>query len=536
MFLSSLRDWFRYAAHAFYKRGQRCRCAGGTLQAPRTKPIQTDLTSIRPGGGFRRVGALKMFGFRLRLIFASEALHRPDQAHWKGNQGRHQLQRAVHRDADKPEGKQQQPDNRVEEQGHQRARPAENEENTQQQKLDHYAHLLSLNTQIAAGRFQPAPKLQDLSWRMQAPGSIHEDISRLARSAGFSKAGIAPVPPAGADDYAELSHFASWIQQGAAGEMEYLKRQDDAGRLLRSSLRVAVPWARSVIVCAANYNPDAPSSVDPAPQESGWIARYALTGSAGAPSDYHDVLLARLKTLEGNLQQLLGHFTARCYVDTGPLVERVYAKYAGVGWIGKNTCILDQELGSWLFLGVILTDLELPAALPLRIAEDRCGSCTRCIDACPTDALTTPYQMDASQCIAYLTIEKRGAIAEPLRSRIGRQVFGCDICQDVCPWNRRAPISHDPELAARPELVNPALDWLAELDADQFRTFFRRSPLQRTKLSGLLRNVAIAMGNSGLASYIPRLTRWASEADPVLAEAAQWAIQQLTPPTAIEGA
>jgi epoxyqueuosine reductase len=248
------------------------------------------------------------------------------------------------------------------------------------------------------------------------------------------------------------------------------------------------------------------------------------TGHGGqAPSDYHDVLLARLKQLDQKLQQLLGPFQSRCYVDTGPLVERVYARYAGIGWVGKNTCILNQQLGSWLFLGVILTALDLLPA-PLQIAQDRCGSCTRCLDACPTGALVAPYQMDASLCIAYLTIEKRGAIAEPLREQMGRQVFGCDICQDVCPWNRRAPISSDAELAARPELVNPALAWLAELTADDFSHLFRKSPLQRTKLSGLLRNVAIAMGNSGLAGYVPKLQEWAHGTDPVLAEAAQWAL------------
>ncbi len=359
--------------------------------------------------------------------------------------------------------------------------------------------------------------------------TLQEQISTLAQEAGFDQAGIAPVPPAGdAADYPELDHFGPWVEQGRAGEMEYLKRRDDAGRLLRSSLRIALPWVRSVIVCAANYNPDAPRSTDPAGAESGWIARYALTGNSTghegqAPSDYHDVLLARLKQLDKKLQQSLGPFASRCYVDTGPLVERVYARYAGIGWVGKNTCILNQQLGSWLFLGVILTGLDLPPE-PWQIADDRCGSCTRCLDACPTGALVAPYEMDASLCIAYLTIEKRGSIAEPLRAQMGRQVFGCDICQDVCPWNRRAPISSDKELALRPELVNPALGWLAELTADDFSRLFRKSPLQRTKLSGLLRNVAIAMGNSGLAAYIPKLQEWAGGTDAVLAEAAQWAL------------
>jgi epoxyqueuosine reductase len=235
------------------------------------------------------------------------------------------------------------------------------------------------------------------------------------------------------------------------------------------------------------------------------------------------VLLARLKQLEQKLQEAVGPFASRCYVDTGPLVERVYARYAGIGWVGKNTCILNQQLGSWLFLGVILTGLDLPPE-PLQIADDRCGSCTRCLDACPTGALVAPYQMDASLCIAYLTIEKRGSIEEHLRTQMGRQVFGCDICQDVCPWNRRAPISSDTELAVRPELVNPSLAWLAEMTAEDFARLFRKSPLQRTKLKGLLRNVAIAMGNSGLAGHVPKLQEWADGTDPVLAEAAQWAL------------
>jgi epoxyqueuosine reductase len=369
-----------------------------------------------------------------------------------------------------------------------------------------------------------------------AEAAVRDQIVALAQEAGFSKAGIAPVPQPGEPGLTDFeTYFEDWIERGYAGEMEYLKRRDQDNRLLRSSLGIAVPWARSVIVCAANYNADAPRSLDPASPESAWIARYAWTSHRSTssqgpspPSDYHDVLLARLKKLEHRLQQELGPFPSRCYVDTGPLVERVYALYAGIGWIGKNTCILDQQLGSWLFLGVILTGLELPSARAVTLPEDRCGSCTRCIDACPTNALIAPYQMDASLCISYLTIEKRGPIPEPLRSQMGRQVFGCDICQDVCPWNRRAPLSTDPELAVRPELVNPALAWLAELDADSFRSWFRHSPVQRTKLGGLLRNVAIAMGNSGLAGYLPKLREWAAVADPVLAEAAQWALARLS--------
>jgi epoxyqueuosine reductase len=374
-------------------------------------------------------------------------------------------------------------------------------------------------------------------------------IDTLAREAGFTAAGIAAIPaPDDPESGQERRRFEDWIASGAAGEMDYLKRRNESGELIRSSVRAAFPWARSVIVCVANYNVDEPRSVDPAPEGAGWIASYAWSGvqsEAGSmrPADYHKVLLKRLDVLNASLQEALGLYESRCYVDTGPLVERVYARYAGLGWTGKNTCLLNQQLGSWLFLGVILTSLELPAAeLPV-LAADRCGSCTRCIDACPTQALT-PYQMDATRCISYLTIEKRGEIPSDLREGIGRQVFGCDICQDVCPWNsgasrntgascnkgagnRRAPIAADPELAPRPQLVNPALDWLASFDEQAFGTWFFGSPVKRTRFAGFRRNLAIAMGNSRLARFRPTLESWSRSADPVLAESAAWALGRL---------
>ena len=362
-------------------------------------------------------------------------------------------------------------------------------------------------------------------------------IDALAREAGFSAAGIAAVPePDSAEDREERDRFTAWIEAGRGGEMEYLKRRDDAGRLLRSSVRLALPWARSVIVCAANYNSGEPRSIDPAPAGTGWIARYAWTsrienGPAGAqnvrPSDYHKVLRRRLEKLRERLAHEAGEFESRCFVDTGPVVERVYARYAGVGWVGKNTCILNEKLGSWLFLGVIVTSLEVANGESAALAADRCGSCTRCIDACPTGALTGEREMDANRCIAYLTIEKRGPIPTELRPGIGRQVFGCDICQDVCPWNRRAPVASDPELAARKELVNPALDWLAEMDEADYERQFNGSPVRRTKWAGFRRNLAIAMGNSGEERYLPRLGPWAKDTDPALAEAAEWAVENL---------
>ncbi len=313
--------------------------------------------------------------------------------------------------------------------------------------------------------------------------------------------------------------------------MEYLKRRDEAGALLRSGVQVAMPWARSVIVCAFNYNAAAPRSIEPADASAGWIARYAWSGKSSedgglSPTDYHDELLTRLRTVESALRERVDCET-RCYVDTGPLVERSAAAHAGVGWIGKNTCVIRQGTGSWLLLGVVVTSLAVAADRPLQIAADRCGSCTRCIDACPTDALVAPRQMDASRCIAYLTIEKKGAIPEDLREGIGRQVFGCDICQDVCPWNRKAPVTQRPGMLARQELVNPALEWLAGLDVPAFKRMFKGSPLERTRRKRLLRNVAIAMGNSGEVRFKSQLTQWSMGEDDVLAESARWALQRL---------
>lgn len=355
-------------------------------------------------------------------------------------------------------------------------------------------------------------------------------ISALAEAEGFSGAGMAAVPePGSEEDQRERQRFEAWVDAGRAAGMEYLKRRNEAGRLVRSSLREAVPWARSVIVCMQNYNSDAPYSIDEAGADAGWISRYAWSGSDGRPADYHKVMLRRLERLRTRLGEEFGEFEARCYVDTGPLVERVYAQYAGLGWIGKNACLLNQKQGSWLFLGVILTSLEVPAGAVALPAADRCGSCTRCIDACPTNALVAPRQMDASRCISYLTIEHRGSIPEALREGIGRQVFGCDICQDVCPWNsrRRVPVGRDPELDVRRELVNPALEWLAEIDEVEFGRIFFGSPVKRTKFAGLRRNVAIAMGNSGDEAFLPRLHEWERSDNAEIAETSRWAIARL---------
>jgi epoxyqueuosine reductase len=369
-------------------------------------------------------------------------------------------------------------------------------------------------------------------------------LRELAIASGFDTAGVAPVIAADSevgDERIDAERFTRWISAGRAGEMEYLKRRNEQGVLLRSDVQIAVPWAQSVIVCALNYNAPGPLSIEPSLPDTGWIARYAWSGRTKAenedelaPTDYHEELLSRLRKVEAELHARFACET-RCYVDTGPLVERTAAAKAGIGWIGKNTCVIDQNLGSWLLLGVIVTSLPVALDVERHIAADRCGSCTRCIDACPTDALVAPREMDASRCIAYLTIEKKGSIAEELRGLMGRQVFGCDICQDVCPWNRRAPISSNEGMLPRRQLINPALEWLAGMDAAEFRRWFKGSPLERTRRKRLHRNVAIAMGNSGEERFIDQLKQWSEAEDPVLAESAEWALKRVRRPGEPDG-
>ena len=235
--------------------------------------------------------------------------------------------------------------------------------------------------------------------------------------------------------------------------------------------------------------------------------------------------------METRLHAELGEFESRSYVDTGPVVERSLAVAAGLGWAGKNTCLIHPQLGSFGFLAVLLTSLKINPEAKTAALPDRCGTCRRCIEACPTHALDVPYQMDATRCISYLTIEHKGSIAEELMRGMGRQVFGCDICQDVCPWNektlRSGPIIVIPELEPRPELINPALDWLASLDEKSFEQEFNGSPVRRAGFQGLRRNVAIAMGNSGLAQYASKLEEWAAASDDGLRAAARWALDRL---------
>jgi epoxyqueuosine reductase len=372
--------------------------------------------------------------------------------------------------------------------------------------------------------------------------TLSDRIKQCALHAGFDLCGVAPVA-----DFGELRVFPDWIADGKHGQMKYMEACDDAGELKRASLARVAPWARSVVVCAVNYNTNHPYSTETHDADQGWISRYAW-----GDEDYHDAVLRRLQQMEIELRALSEAIAEplelRSYVDTGPLIERVYAKYAGIGWIGKNTCIINQRMGSWLFLGVILTSFDFPPSEPAEDdvsevdredklegnyltadlpAPDRCGTCTRCITACPTQAITAPYELDARLCISYLTIEKRGEIPVELRSGMGRHVFGCDICQDVCPWNRKAPITSAAEFEAREGLVNPSLEWLAEMEPEEFREVFRGSPVKRAKLSGLRRNTVIAMGNSGDKKFKLALKKLGEDPDPVVAEHARWALTKI---------
>jgi epoxyqueuosine reductase len=295
--------------------------------------------------------------------------------------------------------------------------------------------------------------------------------------------------------------------------MAYLTSQVDR----RSDLRTAFPWARSVISVGLQYDTPPPYSTA-APPDGGWISRYAWG------DDYHPVTKAMLDRLVERLQAETGPFRARSYVDTGPIVERAYAAAAGLGAWGRNCCLLHPDHGSWFFLGQAVTDLDLTPDAP---RLDMCGSCTACIEACPTDALRAPYVLDATRCISYLTIELKGGIPEDKREGVGRHVFGCDICQDVCPWNRRRKMRGGSPFEPRLGAVAPDLVELASLDDEAFRERFRNSPVKRTKRRGLLRNVAVALGNSGDASKRPVLQRLAADDDPVVREHAHWALDRL---------
>ena len=360
-------------------------------------------------------------------------------------------------------------------------------------------------------------------------------ISERARALGFDACGVAP-----AEKFPELEHFSEWVERGYAGEMEYLKdpRREDP--------RTPVPGARSLIVCALNYNSSQPYSTevkaraiaDEPPR--GWISRYAWG------DEYNEVLWGKLNLLATEMR---GHFAepfeVRAYADTGPIHERAAAKYAGLGWLAKNTLLINQSLGSWLFLGVIVTSLPLTPSLGAAEGPppDRCGTCRRCLDACPTQAIVEPYVLDASRCIAYLTIELRGSIPKEFREPMGRHVFGCDICQDVCPWNRKSrrtdaaefrPRAIDGSDGTAETLFLPDLLRIANLSQEEFREKFRGSPIKRTKWQGLVRNACIALGNSRFEGLSARyrealrtLEKLSRSSDSVISESARWALSRI---------
>ena len=375
-------------------------------------------------------------------------------------------------------------------------------------------------------------------------------ICAQASAAGFELCGVAPLT--GLDD---LKYLPGWLDRGHAGEMKYLhdpRRADPA---------LVMEGARSLIVLGLNYNSAAPYSTEVAAAEAGadaersavprgWISRYAWG------DDYHETLWEKLNGLVAAMRAQWNEpaFEARAYADTGPILERVAAKYAGLGWLAKNTCLINQEVGSWLFLGVIITTLDLAPSLgpDQSPAPDRCGTCTLCLDACPTQAFTAPYVLDARRCISYLTIELRTAIPEELRPAMGNAVIGCDICQDVCPWNRKASVTSlaafQPRSVARDArpggenaqqeppatLFAPELEWLASLTQQEFSTAFSHSAVKRAKWRGLVRNACVALGNSklppGSAAHeriVVLLRHLAQSPDELIAEHANWALTRL---------
>jgi epoxyqueuosine reductase len=304
------------------------------------------------------------------------------------------------------------------------------------------------------------------------------EIKNKARELGFDLCGIAP-----AADHPELRFYREWLDAGYAGEMAYLHRTADR----RADVRQVVPSAQTVIVTGTLYNTDRPYSTEIADPHRAHIARYAWG------DDYHDVIGARLEALVAWMrEQSPEPFEARAYVDTGPVQERVYAQHAGIGWIGKNTCVINPEIGSWIFLGAIICSLPLAVDAP---STDQCGTCTLCIEACPTQAIVAPGVLDSTRCISYLTIELKGDLPQEHEAGIGSHVYGCDVCQEVCPWNATAPRSSDPAWQPRPAWDRVDLLTLAGRSDDDLTAALRGSPMKRTKAQGLRRNVAAALRN-----------------------------------------
>jgi len=344
---------------------------------------------------------------------------------------------------------------------------------------------------------------------------LEDRIKEHARALGFELAGIAPATPADGFD-----RLREWLARGFAGDMKYMQRHVEARRHPASIL----PEVRSVLMVAMNYKPQAEATHLPA---SGRVARYAW----GA--DYHDVLRGRLKQLLAWVQQEVPECRGRGVVDTAPLLERDFARRAGLGWFGKNTMLLNKRLGSYFFIGALLLDLELKPD-PVHEAS-HCGSCTACLDACPTEAFVEAGVLDSRRCLSYLTIETRGAIPAEMRGHMSDWLFGCDVCQEVCPWNRKAPPGVEPAFQPRPDLEAIDLEELLGLSEEQFRRRFRGSALMRAQRRGLMCNAALILGNRGDRQMLPALRRALADPDMEIREAAQWAIEKITARPSLPG-
>jgi epoxyqueuosine reductase len=339
----------------------------------------------------------------------------------------------------------------------------------------------------------------------------------LALALGFDLVGVAPAEPAPTSGF-----LHEWLGRGYAGEMAWLTRRVED----RTDPRRLLDGAASVLAVGLVYDPGPRTAAAPGTAD---VSRYA------GGDDYHDVMSERLRAVGAGLEALAGRAVRfRAYVDTGPVLERAVAARAGLGWIGKNTLLIHPGLGSYVFLGALVTDLALAPDAP---EPDHCGTCRACLDACPTQALVEPHVLDATRCLSYTTIELRGPVPELLRAATGDHVYGCDVCQEVCPWNlrdrRRVPDDvHGlrARLASRPEWVRPTLRWLLALDEDAWRTATRRTALRRAKHRFLLRNAIVAAGNSRDPELRPLLERHAAGADPVLVEHARWALARLGEP------
>jgi epoxyqueuosine reductase len=333
-------------------------------------------------------------------------------------------------------------------------------------------------------------------------------LKQRAHELGFDLFGVAAAIPADG-----LDRLRFWLEQGYAGEMGYMQRH----ALAREHPSSILPAVRSVIMVGMNYLPARELPKVPGRAK---VARYARG------EDYHDVLRGRLHQLLTWLQEAVPGCRGRAVVDTAPLLERDFARRAGLGWFGKNTMLLNKRLGSYFFLGALLVDVELSPSPAHETAH--CGSCTACLDACPTEAFVSPGLLDARRCISYLTIELRGPIPPELRAPLGDWVFGCDICQEVCPWNRKAPPSAEPAFQPREDLESIDLVELLGLSEEAFRLHFRGTALTRAKRRGLLRNAAIVLGNQGDPAALPALERALDDPEPLVREAARWAIEQIT--------